>query len=493
MMGKHQPQKDLFSYSVDLDKRVRQNHPLRKVAGKIDFSFVREEVKDCYGHNGNEGLDPEIIMKLMFLLFWDNVRSERELMQVLPERLDYLWFLGYSLDDDIPDHSVLSKARARWGQEVFESLFIRTVHQCVKSGLVGSERLHMDGSLIDADASRDSIMKGPSVLMDQLRDSYQVVEAKLEAAAGTPKGKQPVNRTLMSKTDPDAPCAKNKNLDLARPRYKAHRAVDDKHGVITGTRTTPGDVTENTQMQTLVEQHLYHTGIQPDCVVGDKQYGTVANFRQMQRMGITTHMAEYAKGKTRKLPVYGNERFSYDTATDTYICPAGKSLYPRRYDKPRNAMEYKARKHDCLECPLRGQCTTAVNGRTLLRHDGQDLIDQGVTQSKTPAAYLSRRRRKWRVEGSFGQATRHHFKRSRYRRLWRQRIQDWIICAVQNIKILIQHPITPDKANKAISSQHLDNQVFIDLQMVLESVVNKILNPTGVLRWQCRFFRKTSN
>jgi hypothetical protein len=46
MMGKHLPQKNLFSYSVDLDKRVRQNHPLRKVAETVDFSFVREEVKD---------------------------------------------------------------------------------------------------------------------------------------------------------------------------------------------------------------------------------------------------------------------------------------------------------------------------------------------------------------------------------------------------------------------------------------------------------------
>ena len=238
-----------------------------------------------------------------------------------------------------------------------------------------------------------------------------------------------------------------------RPRYKAHRAVDDDYGVITATRTTPGDKTENTQVKELIEQHLDHTAIQPNCVVGDKQYGTVDNFRQLQRMGITTHMAEYAKGKSKKLPLYGNECFSYDPASDTYSCPAGKQLYPRRYDKPHHAMEYKARKNDCLQCPLRGQCTTAVNGRTLLRHDGQELIDQGVIQCKTPPAYLRRRRRKWRVEGSFGQATRHHFKRSRDRRLWRQRIQDWIICAVQNIKIIIQHETPLKKADDAVLVQ----------------------------------------
>jgi transposase len=65
---------------------------------------------------------PEVILRMMLLLFLDDIRSERELMRIIPERLDYLWFLGYGLDDEIPDHSVLSKARKRWGQEVFVSL-----------------------------------------------------------------------------------------------------------------------------------------------------------------------------------------------------------------------------------------------------------------------------------------------------------------------------------------------------------------------------------
>ena len=112
MMGKHQPQKNLFSSNVDLDERVGTNHPLRKVVQKVDFSFVCQEVKDCYVYNGKVGLDLEIFLKLMFLLFWDDIRNERELMRMLPECLDCLWFLGYTLDDDVPHHSVLSKARA---------------------------------------------------------------------------------------------------------------------------------------------------------------------------------------------------------------------------------------------------------------------------------------------------------------------------------------------------------------------------------------------
>ena len=115
------------------------------------------EVAALYGANGNESVDPAVILKMMFLLFFENVASERELMRVIPERLDYLWFLGYGLDEVIPDHSVLSKARTRWGRDVFEKFFVRTVGQCVGAGLVDGTKLHVDSSLNAAHAACDSV------------------------------------------------------------------------------------------------------------------------------------------------------------------------------------------------------------------------------------------------------------------------------------------------------------------------------------------------
>jgi transposase len=140
MMGQQDGQKELFSYNVDLDRRVRADHPLRRVANLIDFTFARREVAHTYGTNGNVSVDPAVLLKMMFLLFFDNVESERQLMAIIPERLDYLWFLGYGLNDPVPNHSVLSKARARWGSEVFERLFVRTVTACVRAGLVDGKK-----------------------------------------------------------------------------------------------------------------------------------------------------------------------------------------------------------------------------------------------------------------------------------------------------------------------------------------------------------------
>ena len=117
MMGlQNPPQGKLYYTHFNLDQRVRPNHPLRKIDQLIDFDFVYQEVAEKYGFNGNVSLPPPIILKLMLLLVFYNVRSERELMDTLPERLDWLWFLGYDLDSEIPNHSVLSKARQRWGK-----------------------------------------------------------------------------------------------------------------------------------------------------------------------------------------------------------------------------------------------------------------------------------------------------------------------------------------------------------------------------------------
>src|ERR1700747_3818210 len=95
MMGSRNRQKQLWSYRVHLDKRVRSDHPLRKFHELLKLDFVRGEVANFYGTKGNVSEDPAVIMKMMLLLFLDNVRSERELMRIIPERLGYILFFGF--------------------------------------------------------------------------------------------------------------------------------------------------------------------------------------------------------------------------------------------------------------------------------------------------------------------------------------------------------------------------------------------------------------
>ena len=440
-MGRHDPQKDLFNYHVDLDKRVRSNHRLRRIAQKVDFAFVREEVKQLYGRNGNESIDPEIILKMIFLLFYDNVASERELMETIVERMDYLWFLGYGLDDAIPDHSVLSKARKRWGAEVFASFFIRVVQQCVEAGLVDGQKIHVDSSLIDANASKDSVLKGSPELIAALKQAYQAQEMKLEDSSTSPYY-QAVNDTLMSKTDPDAAMVRRSG-DTARPRYHHHRVVDDAEGVITAVETTPGSIAENKKLMDVVQQHEQNTQKAVQTVVADHKYGSAENYVAGQQAGWTTHMGDVLGKQNhadKQTGIFPESAFTYRPEDNTYLCPAGQVMKPRRLHWFKRTWEYQLPKQVCAACVRRSQCTRAkVNGRTIQRHEHQELLDRARQQAHSPQARKDRQRRQVIIEHSFADAANNHgFKRSRWRRLWRQQIQDYLIAAIQNIRILLR-------------------------------------------------------
>ena len=116
MMGRQAKgqQVKMFYQGFSLEQRVRADHPLRKINQLIDFDFTYQEVAESYGINGNVSAPPPVILKLMLLLVFYNVLSERELMATIPERLDWVLFLGLDLDDPAPNHSVLSKAGARY-------------------------------------------------------------------------------------------------------------------------------------------------------------------------------------------------------------------------------------------------------------------------------------------------------------------------------------------------------------------------------------------
>ena len=83
MMGrKAEVQNKLFYEAINLDRRIRKDHFLRKIARLIDFDFIYKDVRETYGNNGNVSVPPPVILKMMLLLVLYNVRSERGLAMV---------------------------------------------------------------------------------------------------------------------------------------------------------------------------------------------------------------------------------------------------------------------------------------------------------------------------------------------------------------------------------------------------------------------------
>jgi hypothetical protein len=119
--------------------------------------------------------------------------------------------------------------------------------------------------------------------------------------------------------------------------------------------------------------------------------------------------------------------------------PGRKGTDPRWPYPARHTIEYQVPRRGCWSCSLREQCTRSKTGRTVKRHHNQELLDKARQQARSSQARRDRQRRQVLMEGSFADAANNHgFKRSRWRRLWRQQIQDWLIAAIQNIRTLLK-------------------------------------------------------
>jgi transposase len=445
MMGRQAKgqQLKMFYQGLCLEQRVRPDHPLRLVKKLVDFDFIYQEVAPTYGVKGNVSVPPPVILKLMLMLVFYNVRSERELMATLPERLDWLWFIGFDLDDDIPDHSVLSKARSRWGTAAFKHFFERIVCQCVAAGLVDGSKIFMDSSLVQADASNNSIIALNS-LKSQLNRHFQELEARLEEPAADSKGNGKLNKTHLSTTDPDASLVSQGKV-RSQLSFKVHRAVDEKVEVITATAVTSGAVNEGHLLAALIDQHTENTLSQVEVVVADSQYGTVNNYLACHDRGLKAHISPFKDSPNRN-GKFSDEAFTYDPKDDVYHCPAGHRLQRKRYDPHHETFQYQGKARVCKTCSLREQCTDAKRGRTLRRHLRHEEARLMRERAQSCGSKKDLKTRQHLMERSFARAVRYGFKRARWRGLWRVRIQEYLTAAIQNIMILMRDVNEPGTA-----------------------------------------------
>ena len=122
--------------NVSLEELVPQDHFYRHLDRTLDLSFVREFVQATYAGGGRPSIDPVVFFKLQLVMFFEGIRSERQLMRHAADRLSVRWYIGYDLGEPLPDHSSLTRIRERYGVDVFRRFFEAIVEQCQQAGLV---------------------------------------------------------------------------------------------------------------------------------------------------------------------------------------------------------------------------------------------------------------------------------------------------------------------------------------------------------------------
>jgi transposase len=486
MMGTKERNFQPLPENISLEDLVPVDNFYRRLQEKLNLSFVRELVEDRYAASGRPSVDPEVFFRLQLVMFYEGIRSERELMRIVSDRLSVRWYIGYDLHEPLPDHSSLTRIRDRFGLSVFREFFERIVQLCVEAGLVWGEELYFDATKVDANASLDSI--APRFYVEEhLDEVFTTLEEppnaeQEEAIVSTvsKRGESPVaelyelpfvddnllaeeNATredwisrngrqrreqkgiwyrrkadfLASSTDPDSSPMKRRESKGSHLGYYTHYVVDGgKSRVILDALVTPFEVTENQPMLDLLWRTSFRWKIAPRQVTGDTAYGTTENIAAVERAGIRAYVPLTGAGKAR--PYFSKEEFAYDPDRDIYRCPAGETLTPKTFRSARSQILYKTEPGTCASCSMRSRCTDNKTGRQVLRHRDERYVDRVKSYRGTFAYEKALRKRRVWVEPLFGEAKDWHgLRRFRLRRLEKVNIEALLIASGQNIKRLV--------------------------------------------------------
>lgn len=259
MRGKEKKQDDLFSSGI-YETRIPKDHFLRRLKTLLDWHALAAELDDCYRHKGRASVPPEIMLKIMILQYLYDL-SDRQMEEQLRYRLDFMFFLGLSLDEAGPDHSTLSRFRGRVGVKRFARLFNHIVAAAREAGLI-ADRLHA----IDARAVKANV----ALWRKRDRDN--------EDDDDTPPGFVKFDDTPKGSPDPDAAWgAKGKGKFFLG--YKHHISADVDSGFITESVVTPGNEHDGAVMATVLDDAA-------SAVVADKAYDLPRNHQLLKRKKI---------------------------------------------------------------------------------------------------------------------------------------------------------------------------------------------------------------
>ncbi len=474
---------------VSLEDLVPVDHFYRHLERTLDLSFVREFVQQTYAHGGRPSIDPIVFFKLQLVMFFEAIRSERQLMRHAADRLSVRWYLGYDLADPLPDHSSLTRIRTRYGVEVFRHFFEQIVEQCQNANLVWGKELYIDGTKVQANASKDSLK--PRFFVETHLNNLFAGQAVITAEEGeqessqdesaspqeeefpprelpsslspeqrcelnqqnearhdwieqlgaqdrrvTSRGYQRMADYYVSTTDPDATLMEtSKGADMG---YRTHYVVDGgKARIILGVLVTPSEVMDNQPMRDIILRARFRWKLRPRHVTGDTKYGTTDNIVALEREHIKAYVP--IADLTQRTPFFRQEDFQYDAQRDVYVCPAGKELQFCQRQTTDRSRRYRARAKDCNHCPLKAKCTTSIQGRSLCRSVDEHYLDRVRGYHATePYKKALRKRQVW-VEPLFAEGKDwHSMRRFRLRRLWRVNCEALMRAAGQNLKRLLK-------------------------------------------------------
>jgi transposase len=446
---------------------VPQDNFYRKLEAKLDLSFVRDLVREYYSRKmGRPSIDPIVFFKLQLIMYFEGIRSERQLMDMATMRLDHRWYIGYDLNECVPDHSSLTRIRDRYGLAVFQRFFEQIVALCIQAGLVWGKELHFDGSLAEANADYDKQVprfyweaktylqalfeeetanKIAAPIVSETETVPQM-EAKIHDRHFVHKydGHQRLVKASsyrrqrdywVNTTDPDA-----SPMGKFKMGYRTQYVVDGgKSRIIVACLVTPTTIQDNTPMLDLAWWARFRWKLPLQVAVGDRKYGTIENIIGLENNGIKAYMPLHAETSGRQKGVFPRSAFVYDAEKDCYICPQGAILPLRRSNDQTQSHAYYADRKVCAACSVKKQCTNNKYSRFISHSYFKADLDRVAGYQQTDAYQKAMRKRQVWVEPKFAESKLwHQGRRFRLRRIRKVNTEALLRASVQNIKQLLR-------------------------------------------------------
>jgi transposase len=305
MRGKADRQAVLFVAAIDLDARIRPDHPLRAIKRMADQDLAKmsRRFDAAYAQEGRPSVPPERLIKAMLLQSLYSIRSEAQLVERVDHDLLFRWFLDLRVDEPVFDATVFSHNRGRLEEHgLIGAFFDGTVRRAIAAGLVSPDHFSVDGSLIEAYASIKSFKpKGRDEIGPGDSNGFKSRNAEVDF-----HGQRRSNETHQSTTDPDAKLIRKSDGQPARLAHALHALVENRHGLVLAVEVNSplGNSEPNTAVS-LLDRVKGRFKLNPKTVGGDKGYDQGPFLIDLEGRKITPHVA------TKEGPIGGEPGTRY--------------------------------------------------------------------------------------------------------------------------------------------------------------------------------------
>jgi transposase len=420
-----------------IEDYVAANNPVRFIDAFVDqldlralgFIFPKENLQN----RGRPGYQPGDLLKLYLYGYLHLIRASRRLQRECARNLEVIWLLR----ELRPDFKTIADFR-KDNAAAFKAVLRQFNQICRQLELFGGELLAVDGTKIKGQnspaknwsvtklekqrkrldqhleeylkaldqADEQEPMSAPldatqlEQKIRQLKEKKQVLEAKLHTM-------ETLGQTQLSATDPESRSMKSAQGYIVG--YNVQGAVDAKHHLLASTEITNACVDQG-QLVPPVQAAKAELQITQAEVLADGGYYAGEDIKACQEMGMAVLLPPVNNSPSERAGLFGKQAFSYDPATDSYLCPAGQRLSKRRemMDKGRRLFNYD-HPQACASCPLKRRCTPA-QFRTVSRWEHEASLERMAAKVAAEPEKLARRKTliehcwgtlKWMLPGGF--------------------------------------------------------------------------------------------